>query len=54
MGTFASVTQSRKQQILRIPPWWRQSNYLMGAERPFNPWVTNLWGKTNDKEEGTE
>jgi hypothetical protein len=26
-----------RSQILRIPPWWRQSNHLMGAERPFNP-----------------
>ncbi len=24
-------------KILRIPPWRRQSNHLMGAERPSDP-----------------
>jgi hypothetical protein len=31
-----------------------QSKHSTDMERPFNPRATNLWGKTNHKQEGKE
>jgi P-type Cu+ transporter len=48
MVAFASVAQSRKRKILRIPLWWRQSNYLTGAERPSEATVGIAMGQGTD------